>query len=298
MHFLEILKVIFLGIIEGITEWLPVSSSGHILLFDALFPMDCSPEFKEVFLYVVQLGAILAVILLFFEKLFPFGIEKRELPLSQDTKNEEENQTVVKRKLVAKKDVFNLWGKVIVACAPAAMVGVLFDMPDHPLVIAIALIVYGVAFIAMEFFNRKREFKIQTTDGITYKHALIIGLCQVLSIIPGTSRSGVTILAALLLGISRPAGAEFTFFLAVPVMVGASFLKLLKYGFAFSAAEFGYLAIGVLVAFVVSLACIKFLMNFVQKHDFKVFGWYRIALGVIVILLIACSVMPAFGNVG
>ena len=303
MQFLEVLKVILLGIIEGITEWLPVSSSGHILLFDALFPMNCSPEFKEVFLYVVQLGAILAVIILFFEKLFPFGIKKQELPLAEnankidETNETEETQTAVKRKFFIKKDVFNLWGKVIVACAPAAIVGVLFDMPDHPLIIAIALIVYGVAFIAMEFFNKNREFKVQTTDGITYKHALIIGLCQVLSIIPGTSRSGVTILAALLLGISRPAGAEFTFFLAVPVMVGASFLKLLKYGFAFSAAEFGYLAIGVLVAFVVSLACIKLLMNFVRKHDFTVFGWYRIVLGVIVIILIVCSVMPAFGNV-
>ncbi len=272
MRFLEILKVIFLGIIEGITEWLPISSTGHMLLFDALFPLDCSPAFKEVFLYTIQLGAILAVVILFWKKLFPFGTEKKQT-----------EQGELKTRLIVKKDIFNLWGKVVVACVPAAVVGLLFDMPDSPLVISITLILYGAAFILMELWNKKRTFKIESTSQISYIHAIIIGLCQALSFIPGTSRSGVTILGALLLGISRPAGAEFTFFLAIPVMFGASLLKLLKYGFAFTAAEFGYLLIGAFVAFAVSLFAIKFLMDFVKKHDFTVFGWYRIALGVLVI---------------
>ena len=272
MEFLEILKVILLGIVEGITEWLPISSTGHILLFDELFPMDCSPAFKEVFLYVIQLGAILAVVILFWNKLFPFDLRKTQT-----------EQGALKTRLTVKKDIFNLWGKVVVACIPAAVVGILLDMPDSPLVIAITLIFYGVAFILVEKWNKHRTFKTQSVAELSYLHAALIGVFQALSFIPGTSRSGITILGALLLGVSRPAGAEFTFYLAIPVMFGASLLKLLKYGFAFSLAEFGYLLIGAFVAFAVSLFVIKFLMDFVRKHDFTLFGWYRIALGVLVI---------------
>ena len=287
MELIEILKVLFLGIIEGITEWLPVSSTGHILLADALFPLNAREEFKTVFLYVVQLGAILAVVLLFWKKLFPFSLTKK--PKTDDGTSA---KTDKKLRIVTDKETFILWGKIVVACVPAAVIGLIFDIPDNPLLIAIALIFYGVAFIVMENRNKDRDFPIQTTGGITYKHALIIGLFQVLSIIPGTSRSGVTILAALLLGISRPAGAEFTFFLAIPVMAGASFIKTLDFiretGW-FTGAELGYLFIGTLTAFVVSLFVIKFLMDFVRKHDFKIFGWYRIVLGVIVI---AALVLP------
>jgi len=272
MEFIEILKVILLGIIEGVTEWLPISSTGHILLFDALFPMDCSPAFKEVFLYVIQLGAILAVVILFWKKLFPFGLRKAQT-----------EQGELKTRLTVKKDIFSLWGKVLVACIPAGIVGILLDMPDSPLVIAITLIFYGLAFILVERWNKKRVFKTQSLTDLTYVHAILIGLFQALSFIPGTSRSGITILGALLLGISRPVGAEFTFYLAIPVMAGASLLKLLKYGFAFSLVEFGYLLIGAFVAFAVSLFVIKFLMDFVRKHDFTLFGWYRIVLGAIVI---------------
>ena len=271
MEFIEVLKVVLLGIIEGITEWLPISSTGHILLFDALFPMDCSPAFKEVFLYVIQLGAILAVVILFWNKLFPFSFEKAQ------------TEKGLRNRLTVKKDVFNLWGKVAIACIPAAIVGILLDMPDSPLVIAITLIAYGITFIAIELWNKKRTFTTNSISALSYKHAILIGFFQALSFIPGTSRSGITILGALLLGISRPVGAEFTFFLAIPVMFGASLLKLLKYGFAFSLAEFGYLLIGAFVAFAVSLFVIKFLMDFVRKHDFTIFGWYRIALGVLVI---------------
>ena len=281
MDLIEILKIVLLGIVEGITEWLPVSSTGHMILVDKLFPMKVSPEFKEVFLYFIQLGAILAVVVLFFKKLFPFKREERTL-----------NGSLAK-KTVLDKGILNLWGKVLVACVPA-VVGVFVGLPDDPLVVAIALIAYGVAFIVVEQINRDKTFAVQTTDEISYKQAFIIGLFQLLAIIPGTSRSGATILGALLIGISRPAGAEFTFYLAIPVMVGASGIKILQflldYGM-FSGAEIGYLLIGAVVAFAVSMLAIRFLMNFVKKHDFKVFGWYRIALGVVVI---ASIVIPSF----
>ena len=280
MEFLEVLKVVLLGIIEGITEWLPVSSTGHMLLFDELLPLKTSAAFKEVFIYFIQLGAILAVVLLFWKKLFPWRKERAE-------------ENGLQSKIVLDKGVLNLWGKVLVACIPA-VVGIFIGLPDKPLVIALALIVYGVAFIVIERVNRNRTFPIQTTDGIGYKHAFIIGVFQLLAIIPGTSRSGATILGALLLGISRPAGAEFTFFLAIPVMVGASGIKILKflldYGM-FSGAEIGYLLIGALVAFAVSLLVIKLLMNFVKKHDFTLFGWYRIVLGFVVI---GALVLPSY----
>ena len=273
MKFLEIIKVILLGIIEGITEWLPVSSTGHLLLFDAVFPLKQSAEFMEMFNVVVQLGAILAVIVLFWNKLFPWK------------KDENSN------KLVADKAVFTLWGKVLVACLPAGIIGILFDdiletYLHRPLVIALMLILYGAAFIVIENRYKGKELPLKSTADITYKHALLIGAFQVLSLIPGTSRSGATIIGALLIGVARPAGAEFTFFLAIPVMVGASAIKILKFLLAsggFTGAEVGYLLIGVFVAFAVSMLAIKFLMNFVKKHDFKVFGWYRIVLGAIVI---------------
>ena len=281
MEFIEVLKIILLGIVEGITEWLPVSSTGHMILVDKLFPMNVSPEFKEVFLYFIQLGAILAVVVLFFKKLFPWKKEERTL------------NGAIAKKTVLDKGILNLWGKVLIACVPA-VVGVFVGLPDNPLVVAIALIFYGVAFIVVEQINRDKTFAVQSTDDISYKQAFIIGLFQLLAIIPGTSRSGATILGALLIGISRPAGAEFTFYLAIPVMVGASGIKILQflldYGM-FSGAEIGYLLIGAAVAFAVSMVAIKFLMNFVKKHDFKVFGWYRIALGVIVI---AAIVIPSF----
>ena len=281
MELIEVLKIILLGIVEGITEWLPVSSTGHMILVDKLFPMNVSPEFKEVFLYFIQLGAILAVVVLFFKKLFPWKKEERTL------------SDAIAKKIVLDKGILNLWGKVLIACVPA-VVGVFVGLPDNPLVVAIALIFYGVAFIVVEQINRDKTFAVQSTDDISYKQAFIIGLFQLLAIIPGTSRSGATILGALLIGISRPAGAEFTFYLAIPVMVGASGIKILQflldYGM-FSGAEIGYLLIGAAVAFAVSMVAIKFLMNFVKKHDFKVFGWYRIALGVIVI---AAIVIPSF----
>ena len=263
MEFLEILKVILLGIVEGITEWLPVSSTGHMILLEKLFPLNASEAFKEMFFVVIQLGAILAVIVMFFKKLFPFSIQKTE---------GEEN----KKKLVTDMGILNLWGKVIVACLPAAAIGILFDdfLETHlhtPLIISLALIIYGVAFIWIENRNKTRELPLKETSQIGYKQALIIGAFQVLSLIPGTSRSGATILGALLIGVARPAGAEFTFFLAIPVMLGASAIKLLKFFLengGFTGAELGYLLIGSAVAFAISLL---------------VFGWYRIALGVLVI---------------
>ncbi len=285
MEFIEILKVILLGIVEGITEWLPISSTGHMILVDEILPLKLSEAFKEMFFVVIQLGAILAVIVMFFWKLFPFRLQKKE---------EEKGG---KTKLIADMGILNLWGKVIVACLPAAVIGILFDdllekYLHTPLIISLALIVYGVAFIWIENRNKQRELPIKETSQINYKQAIIIGAFQVLSLIPGTSRSGATILGALLIGVARPAGAEFTFFLAIPVMVGASAIKLLKFFLAsggFTGAELGYLLIGAAVAFAVSLIAIKFLMNFVKKHDFKLFGWYRIALGVIVI---AALVLP------
>lgn len=280
MQFIEILKVILFGVIEGVTEWLPVSSTGHLLLVNAVIPLKQSEAFMEMFNVVVQLGAILAVIVLFWRKLFPW---KRETTVN------EQGETL--KKVVADKGVLALWGKVLVACLPAGVIGILFDdiletYLHTPLVIALMLIVYGVAFILIENRYKGKELPLKTTADITYKHALIIGAFQVLSLIPGTSRSGATIIGALLVGVARPAGAEFTFFLAIPVMLGASAIKILKFLLAsggFTGAEIGYLLVGVIVAFAVSMLAIKFLMDFVKKHDFKVFGWYRIALGAIVI---------------
>ncbi len=283
MDFIEILKVIFLGIVEGITEWLPISSTGHLLLVDQLFALSASEEFKEMFFVVIQLGAILAVVVLFFQNLFPFRFEKNDAG---------------KLTVTAQKDIFSLWGKILVACVPAGVIGILFDdlleaYLHTPFVISLTLILYGIAFLFVENRNKNKPCSIEKTEQITYKHALIIGAFQVLSLIPGTSRSGATILGALLIGIARPAGAEFTFYLAIPVMIGAGAIKTLKFilsGTALMGAELGYLLIGCAVAFAVSLLAIKFLMNFVKKHNFKIFGWYRIALG---LLVIATMVLPS-----
>lgn len=287
MEFLEILKVILIGIVEGITEWLPVSSTGHMLLLDEIFTLKASEAFKEMFFVVIQLGAILAVVVLFWHKLFPWRKESVE-----------SENGVKTQKIVTDKNILTLWGKVLVACIPAGVIGIVFDdfLEAHlhtPLVIALTLILYGVAFIWIENRNEHKTLPLQSTADITYKHALIIGAFQVLSLIPGTSRSGATIIGALLIGVARPAGAEFTFYLAIPVMAGASAIKLLKFFLdagGFTGAELGYLCIGAVVAFIVSMLAIKFLMNFVKKHDFKVFGWYRIALGA---LVIATLVIPS-----
>lgn len=270
LDFLEILKVIFLGIVEGITEWLPISSTGHMLLVDEFISLDMSDAFKEMFFVVIQLGAILAVVLLFWNKMFPFQFKDKSQP-------------------VIRKDIFSLWFKVVVACIPGAVITILFDdfIEAHlhtPVVIAATLIIYGVAFILVENWNKSRRPSVRKLSDITYQTAFMIGLFQVLSIIPGTSRSGSTIIGALLIGVSRVAAAEFTFFLAVPVMFGLSAIKILKFGFAFTPAELLVLGIGVVVAFGVSVFVIKFLMGYIKKHDFKIFGWYRIALGVIVLL--------------
>ena len=270
LSFIEILKVIFLGIVEGITEWLPISSTGHMLLVDEFLQLNVSDEFKEMFFVVIQLGAILAVVLLFWNKMWPF-------------------QTKNKKKSVIRADVFSMWFKVVVACIPGAVVTILFDdyIEAHlhtPVVIAATLILYGIAFILIENWNKGRRPQVRTLQDITYKTALLIGMFQVLSIIPGTSRSGSTIIGALLIGVSRVAAAEFTFFLAVPVMFGLSALKILDFGFAFSGAELVILLVGMVTAFVVSVLVIKFLMGYIRKHDFKVFGWYRIVLGIVVLL--------------
>lgn len=268
--FIEILKVIFLGIVEGITEWLPVSSTGHMLLVDEFIKMNVSEEFKELFFIVIQLGAILAVVMIFWKKMWPFGLTDEKKPM-------------------IKNDIFSMWFKVVVACIPGAVVTILFDdfIEEHlhtPSVIALALIVYGIAFIVIENWNKSREAKVATLADITYKTAFIIGMFQILSIIPGTSRSGATIIGALIIGVSRVAAAEFTFFLAVPVMLGMSLLKILKIGLAFTSGELVILAVGTITAFVVSVIVIKFLMSYIKKKDFKLFGWYRIVLGALVLV--------------
>lgn len=275
LSIIELLKVVFLGIVEGITEWLPISSTGHMLLVDEFISLTASEEFKEMFFVVIQLGAILAVVLLFWNKMWPF-----------DFSNNPEKEGVIK------KDIFSMWFKVVVACIPGAVVTLLFDdyIEAHlhtPTVIAIALIFYGFAFIIIEARNKAKTARVEALQDITYKTAFIIGLFQVLSIIPGTSRSGATIIGALLIGVSRVAAAEFTFFLAVPVMLGLSLIKVIKFGFSFTGSELVILSVGVIVAFLVSLFVIKFLMGYIKKHDFKVFGWYRIALGVIVLFYFA-----------
>ena len=273
LSFVELLKVIFLGIVEGITEWLPISSTGHMLLVDEFIQLNASDDFKEMFFIIIQLGAILAVVVLFWNRMFPFQFRDKSNP-------------------VIRKDIFSLWFKVVVACIPGAVVTILFDdyIEAHfhtPIVIALALIVYGIAFIIIERWNKSRTPKTETIAEITYQTAFLIGLFQVLSIIPGTSRSGATIIGGLLIGVSRVAVAEFTFYLAVPVMLGMSFLKLLKFGFSFTGTELVLLGVGTAVAFLVSILVIRFLMAYIRKHDFQAFGWYRIVLGVLVLIYFA-----------
>lgn len=268
---IEILKTVFLGIVEGITEWLPISSTGHLILADEIVKLNVSDSFKEMFDVVIQLGAILAVIVIYFKKLWPIG----------------KNET---NRLYIKNDTVSLWLKVIVAVLPAAIIGIPLDdwMNEHffnPTVVAIALIVYGILFIVIENRNKGRTFKVNSMDCLDYKTAILIGCFQVLSLIPGTSRSGSTILGAILIGTSRTVAAEFSFFLAIPVMFGASALKLVKFGFGFTSNELLILATGMIVSFIVSILAIKFLVGYVKKKDFTAFGYYRIVLGILVIAL-------------
>lgn len=271
---IEILKSILYGIVEGITEWLPISSTGHMILLEEIMPMNVSESFWSMFLVVIQLGAILAVVVLYWNKIFPFR------------KNKEGKYTSV-------KSIWILWSKILVATIPAAIIGLsLDDWIDAHLyngfVVAIMLILVGVAFIYIENRNKDMRPSVNSLSALSYKDALIIGLFQVVAaILPGTSRSGATIIGGLMIGVSRAVAAEFTFFLAIPVMFGASLLKLVKFGFAFSVLEFFVLVIGMVVAFVVSIFVIRFLMSYIKKHDFKVFGWYRIVLGAFVLIFFA-----------
>lgn len=263
---LEFLKVLVIGIIQGITEWLPVSSTGHMILADEFIHLNVSERFKEMFLVVIQLGSILAVLVLYFHKLNPFSPKKTSLE---------------------KKETLNLWGKVIVGVLPAAVIGLLFDdllneIFYNPATVTVTLIAYGILFILLENRNRKTAPKINNLEDVTYRTAISIGLFQLLALIPGTSRSGSTILGAMLIGSSRYVAAEYSFFLAIPVMFGASLLKAVKFGFAYTSAEIVILFTGMVVAFVVSVLAIKFLMGYIKKHDFKAFGYYRIVLGIIV----------------
>ena len=271
--FLNLLKSVLYGIIEGITEWLPISSTGHMILLDEWLKVEgiYGKSFWDLFLVVIQLGAIIAVVLCFFSKLWPFS----------KTKTSEE-----------KKDTWKLWLNVLIACVPAAIIGLLLDdwLNEHFYnftTVAIMLIVYGVLFIVIEIFNKKRTFKITDCKQITWKLALIIGLVQLLALIPGTSRSGVTILGAMLIGLNRETSAEFSFFLSIPVIFGASLLKIIKFfieGNAITGAQLAFLGVGCIVAFLVSIVVIKFLLKYIKGHDFKVFGIYRIILGIILII--------------
>lgn len=272
MEFLEIIKAIILGIVEGITEWLPISSTGHMILVDEVLKLNMSPEFMEMFLVVIQLGAILAVILLYWKKIWPFKVENG---------------------LKIEKDTIIMWVKILIACVPAAIVGVLFDdklneLFYNPTTVAIMLILFGILFIIIENYNKGKSPKINSLSKITYTVAIMIGIFQLIAaVFPGTSRSGATIVGALLIGVSRTIAAEFTFFLAIPVMLGASALKLVKFslktGFVMTGNEVAILSVGTFVAFIVSILAIKFLMSYIKSNDFKVFGWYRIILGILVL---------------
>lgn len=275
---MNILYTIIFGIVEGITEWLPISSTGHLILVEQFLKFkDVSPDFWSMFQVVIQFGAILAVVVLYFKKIWPFIRNK---------------QNAIKQTGILSifdKKVMNLWGKILVACVPAAIIGLAFDekfeeLFYNPTCIAIALIVFGIAFIVIENLNKNKKGGKEKNSEITYKDALIIGLFQLIAaIFPGTSRSGATIIGGLLIGLSRPNAAEFTFYLAIPTMLGASLLKLIKFGFAFTSTELMILLLGMFVSFLVSMFVIKFLMNYIKKHDFKVFGYYRIVLGIIVL---------------
>lgn len=267
MDFLEILKVILFGIVEGFTEWLPISSTGHLILVQELIQLNQPEDFWNVFKVVIQIGAILAVVILYWGKLWPF---------SRTNSN------------TARRNIISLWIKIIIACIPAAVIGLpLDDILDAylstPNIIAAMLIVYGIIFIVLEAHNRKKHFPVNSTNKLDYRTAVLIGLFQCLSLIPGTSRSGATILGAMILGCSRAVAAEFSFYLGIPVMFGAGFLKIVKHGFDFTGAQIFILLFAMLVAFLVAMYTIKFLMKYIRKHDFTVFGYYRIVLGIIVL---------------
>lgn len=281
----EIIKAIIYGIIEGITEWLPISSTGHLILVEQLIPFKSTDggiadaaAFFKMFEVVIQLGAILAVVVLFWNQIWPFAL----------TKTSRQGQTGFSAYF--KKDIWILWFKILVSCVPAAIIGVLYDdtfdaLFYNPVSVSLALIIFGVAFIIIENWNKNKTQKVTSVSQITYQTALMIGVFQVIAaVFPGTSRSGATIVGALLIGVSRTVAAEYTFFLAIPVMFGASLLKVLKFGFAFTSMELALLAVGMVVSFVVSVFVLRFLMGYIKKHDFKVFGWYRIVLGIIVLL--------------
>ncbi len=274
----EILKAIIYGVVEGITEWLPISSTGHLILVEELIPFTGTGEgFFDMFDVVIQLGAILAVVVLFWNKIWPFALGKKERQGKSGIMS------------FIKMDIMTLWFKILVACVPAAVIGLLFDdvfeaLFYNPVCVAIALIVFGVAFIVIETWNKGRTTKINELAELTYNTAMLIGLFQLIAaIFPGTSRSGATIVGALLIGVSRTVAAEFTFFLAIPVMFGASLLKIVKFGFDFTGLELTLLLVGVVVSFAVSMFVLRFLMGYIKKHDFKVFGWYRIVLGIVVL---------------
>ena len=286
MDIFELLKVIFLGIVEGITEWLPISSTGHMILVDEFIKLNVSAEFKEFFFVVIQLGAILAVILLYWNKLWPFYIR----PLTKRQRAMANKMPTVQRgaylfvEQFCDKEKWILWFKIFVACLPTVIIALPFndiieEKFNNYVVVAIALIVYGILFIVIENYNKRRRASCRNLQELSFKTALIIGAFQVLSVIPGTSRSGSTIIGGILAGTSRTVAAEFTFFLAIPVMFGASLLKLIKFGLAFTGTEIMILIVGCLV----SILAIKFLVGYIKKHDFKVFGWYRIVLGVLVL---------------
>lgn len=275
---LEILKAIIYGIVEGITEWLPISSTGHLILVEQLIPFkETSEDFFGMFDVVIQLGAILAVVVLFWKQIWPFALSKKERRGGTGLIS------------FVKMDIMTLWFKILVSCVPAAVIGILFDevferLFYNPVCIAIALIVFGVAFIVIENWNKGKKPQINSLAEITYQTAVWIGVFQVIAaVFPGTSRSGATILGALLIGVSRKIASEYTFFLAIPVMFGASLLKLLKFGFDFTGIEMACLLAGCVVAFAVSVFILQFLLNYIKKHDFKVFGWYRIVLGIVVL---------------
>ena len=282
---IEILKAILFGIVEGVTEWLPVSSTGHMILLNEFVKLNVSPEFWNLFLVVIQLGAILAVVILFWKTIWPFKKVK--------TKSG-------KSKIILRKPTLILWLKVLVACIPAAVVGILFDdwIDEHfynAIVVGTMLIVVGVLFIIIEVLNKNKVPRVDRLRDLTFKDAFLIGLFQLIAaIFPGTSRSGATILGGLMIGVSRTVASKFTFILAIPVMFGASLLKIVKYGFRFSGYELLILGVGMLVAFLVSMVIISFLMNFIRKHDFKVFGVYRIILGVLVLLYFLVLKAPVY----
>lgn len=297
---MEILKAVLFGIVEGITEWLPISSTGHMILLNEVLPLtvgDDPEKFYSMFEVVIQLGAILAVVLLFWNKIWPFGKKKNKKPLQFQPGSSLSACNGIGQWI--KTDIFELWFHILVSCVPAAVIGILFDEKLEELfynyeTVAIMLIIFGIAFIVIENLNKGKQPKVRRVRDITYTTALLIGVFQVIAaVFPGTSRSGATIVGALLIGVSRTVAAEYTFYLAIPVMFGASLLKLVKFGFSFTPLQAGVLATGMVVAFIVSLFVIRFLMGYIKKHDFKVFGWYRIVLG---ILVLACGVLGVIGT--